>query len=141
MKRRQQVTKRRSKPLNLKSDDAFTVKQVGAVTKQKHQHRQITNPRPRIGVDHVLIVRDPPDSRIKKSPKRQCFHELFWLPRQDLNLRPSGYVALPMIGKLFGHTQVQTTAQYAHLASDSVKASGSRVGDSIGLHIAPQQVP
>ena len=45
--------------------------------------------------------------------------------------------SLPMIGKLLGHTQVQTTACYAHLASESVKASGWRVGDSIGAHIAP----
>ena len=44
--------------------------------------------------------------------------------------------SLPMIGELLGHTQVQTTARYAHLANESVKASGSRVGDSIGLHIA-----
>ena len=47
--------------------------------------------------------------------------------------------SLPMIGKLLGHTQVQTTARYAHLANESVKASGSRVGDSIGLHITPSQ--
>ena len=40
-----------------------------------------------------------------------------------------------MIGKLLGHSQVQTTARYAHLANESVKASGSRVGDSIGAHI------
>ena len=40
-----------------------------------------------------------------------------------------------MIGKLLGHTQVQTTARYAHLANESVKASGSRVGYSIGMHI------
>ncbi len=44
-----------------------------------------------------------------------------------------------MIGKLLGHTQVQTTARYAHLANESVKASGSRVGDSIGAHIAPTE--
>ena len=44
--------------------------------------------------------------------------------------------SLSMIGKLLGHTQVQTTARYAHLANDSVKVSGSRVGDSIGLSIA-----
>ena len=43
---------------------------------------------------------------------------------------------LPMIGNLLGHTQVQTTARYAHLANESVKASGPRVGDSIGVHIA-----
>ena len=47
--------------------------------------------------------------------------------------------SLPMIGKLLGHTQVQTTARYAHLANESVKASGSRVGDSIGAHIAPSE--
>jgi integrase len=39
---------------------------------------------------------------------------------------------LPMIGKLLGHTQVQTTARYAHLARDSVKTAGSRVSDTIG---------
>ena len=44
--------------------------------------------------------------------------------------------SLTMIGKLLGHTQVQTTARYAHLDNESVKASGSRVGDSIGVHIA-----
>ena len=38
---------------------------------------------------------------------------------------------LPMIGKLLGHTQVQTTARYAHLAQDTVKASAALIGDSI----------
>ena len=38
---------------------------------------------------------------------------------------------LPMIGKLLGHSQVQTTARYAHLARDTVKASATRIGDSI----------
>ena len=33
--------------------------------------------------------------------------------------------------KLLGHTQVQTTARYAHLARDTVKASAARIGDSI----------
>ena len=43
--------------------------------------------------------------------------------------------SLPMIGKLLGHTQVQTTARYAHLARDSVKASASKIADSIGVDI------
>ena len=47
----------------------------------------------------------------------------------------SGAVALgeslPMIGKLLGHTQVQTTARYAHLAADPVKAAVDRVSNSI----------
>lgn len=37
-----------------------------------------------------------------------------------------------MIGKLLGHTQVQTTARYAHLANDPVKAAAGRVSDMIG---------
>ena len=36
-----------------------------------------------------------------------------------------------MIGKLLGHTQVQTTARYAHLVRDTVKASAERIGNSI----------
>ena len=40
--------------------------------------------------------------------------------------------SLPMIGKLLGHTQVQTTARYAHLANDPVKAAAGRVSDTIG---------
>ena len=36
-----------------------------------------------------------------------------------------------MIGKLLGHAQVQTTARYAHLARDTVKASATRIGDGI----------
>ena len=36
-----------------------------------------------------------------------------------------------MIGKLLGHRQVQTTARYAHLAQESVKASAARVAENI----------
>ena len=36
-----------------------------------------------------------------------------------------------MIGKLLGHTQVQTTARYAHLANDPVKAAAGKVSDFI----------
>ena len=37
-----------------------------------------------------------------------------------------------MIGKLLGHTQVQTTARYAHLARDSMQTAASRIAESIG---------
>ena len=39
--------------------------------------------------------------------------------------------SLPMIGKLLGHKQVETTARYAHLADDSVHASAERIADSL----------
>jgi integrase len=38
-----------------------------------------------------------------------------------------------MIGKLLGHTEVQTTARYAHLAADSEKAAAERISSSIAL--------
>ena len=38
---------------------------------------------------------------------------------------------LPMIGKLLGHTQVQTTARYAHLADDPAKAAANRISGRI----------
>jgi integrase len=38
---------------------------------------------------------------------------------------------LPMIGKLLGHSQVQTTARYAHLAADPVKAAANTVAGEI----------
>ena len=38
---------------------------------------------------------------------------------------------LPMIGKLLGHTQVQTTARYAHLANDPIKAAADRIAGRI----------
>lgn len=39
--------------------------------------------------------------------------------------------SLPMIGKLLGHTQVQTTARYAHLANDPVKAAATRISERL----------
>ena len=44
--------------------------------------------------------------------------------------------SLSMIGKLLGHQKVQTTARYAHLAQDSVKASAARVAESLRADMA-----
>jgi site-specific recombinase XerD len=38
---------------------------------------------------------------------------------------------LPMIGKLLGHSQVQTTARYAHLAGDPVRQAANDVAGVI----------
>lgn len=39
--------------------------------------------------------------------------------------------SLPMIGKLLGHSQVQTTARYAHLADDPMHLAAERVSGSL----------
>lgn len=44
-------------------------------------------------------------------------------------------MSLPMIGKLLGHTQVQTTARYAHLAADPVKAAADAISSNIAEHL------
>jgi integrase len=48
---------------------------------------------------------------------------------------------LPMIGKLLGHTQVQTTARYAHLASATVKTAASDVSAEIAASLNGQALP
>lgn len=44
--------------------------------------------------------------------------------------------SLPMIGALLGHTQPQTTARYAHLASDPLQKLNDEVGASIAAAMA-----
>ena len=46
---------------------------------------------------------------------------------------------LPMIGKLPGHTQVQTTARYTHLANAPIKVAASRISDSINRALSGGQ--
>lgn len=43
----------------------------------------------------------------------------------------SAGMGLPIIGKMLGHTQAQTTQRYAHLASDPVKAAATAVAAKI----------
>jgi integrase len=45
-------------------------------------------------------------------------------------------MGLPIIGKMLGHTQAQTTARYAHLASDPVKAAAATVAGKIAAAMA-----
>jgi integrase len=47
------------------------------------------------------------------------------------SLLVSGGMTLPMIGKLLGHTQTQTTLRYAHLYDDPLRAGLDQVGDML----------
>ncbi len=48
---------------------------------------------------------------------------------------------LPMIARLLGHSKIQTTPRYAHLARDSVGDSADRVAASIAADILPPNPP
>ena len=43
----------------------------------------------------------------------------------------AGGASLPIIGKLLGHSQPQTTARYSHLADNPLRAVADRVGDTV----------
>ena len=43
--------------------------------------------------------------------------------------------SLPMIAKLLGHTKIETTARYTHLARDSVHESAARIAESIAADV------
>ena len=43
----------------------------------------------------------------------------------------AGGMSLPMIGALLGHKDVKTTARYAHLADDPIRAAAAQVGNRI----------
>ncbi len=43
--------------------------------------------------------------------------------------------SLPMIARLLGHAEVQTTAHYAHLSREALNAAAARIADSIGEDI------
>ncbi len=40
-------------------------------------------------------------------------------------------VRMPTTGKLLGHTQVQTTARYAHLAADPIKLAANSISNQL----------
>ena len=48
---------------------------------------------------------------------------------------------LPMIARLLGHSKIQTTARYAHLARDSVRDSADRIAASIAADILSPEMP
>jgi hypothetical protein len=45
-------------------------------------------------------------------------------------------MGLPIIGKMLGHSQPATTARYAHLASDPVKAAAAAVAGKVAAAMA-----
>jgi len=81
----------------------------------QHQWRRI---RSRAGIDDVRI------------------HDL---RHSFASMAVSSGQSLAMIGKLLGHTQVQTTARYAHLMSDTVKLAATDISSQIAAKLGNAQ--
>ena len=53
----------------------------------------------------------------------------------------AGGASLPIIGALFGHPLPQTTARYAHLLADPLRAASEAIGAQIAAAMAPRALP
>ena len=78
-----------------------------------------------------LVNLQKPWRRIRKAAKLDDVR-LHDLRHSFASVAASGGQSLIVIGKMLGHSQPATTARYAHLADDPVKAAS----DSVGKHIA-----
>lgn len=79
---------------------------------------------------------------LKRPWARVCKHgEIENLRIHDLrhnfaSVGAMGGLSLPIIGKLLGHLRTETTARYAHLADDPVKAANEKIAVRIQSHLA-----
>jgi integrase len=78
-----------------------------------------------------LVNLEKPWRRIRKAAELDDVR-LHDLRHSFASVAASGGQSLVVIGKMLGHSQPATTARYAHLADDPVKAAN----DAVGRHIA-----
>jgi integrase len=78
-----------------------------------------------------LVNLEKPWRRIRKAAKLDDVR-LHDLRHSFASVAASGGQSLVVIGKMLGHSKATTTARYAHLADDPVKAAS----DAVGRHIA-----
>jgi integrase len=145
--RRGEVLNARWEQFNL--DDGIWTKPA-ATTKQRRLHRTpisgaavqlLRTIRPRVpktcpwvfpgdAPDKPLqeIKRFWDDVRVKAKLEDVRIHDL---RHTFASLLVSGGMSLPMIGKLLGHTQVQTTHRYAHLFDDPLRVGLDQVGEML----------
>ena len=87
----------------------------------------------------VWGIADPVDGHSWSSSQIETVSRVLPHLRQYVRVRSAlvdagalGTSVAELLGKLLGHTQVQTTARYAHLARDSIQNAAARITESIG---------
>jgi integrase len=78
----------------------------------------------------ALVDLEKPWRAIRKAARLEDVR-LHDLRHSFASIAASGGMGLPIIGKMLGHSQWQTTQRYAHLASDPVKAAAATVAGKI----------
>lgn len=88
----------------------------------------------------VQDIKKPWD-RIKKAAKiKQSLH-LHDLRHSHASMANSLGYSMPMIGALLGHSQVQTTLRYAHLASDHLRKAAVDISNAIAAATPKMPAP
>ena len=77
-----------------------------------------------------LVEMEKPWQRIRKTAKIEDVR-IHDLRHSFASVAVSGGMSLPLIGKLLGHTQAQTTQRYAHLALDPLLVASNSVASSL----------
>ena len=117
----------------------------GATTKQKTEHRVplsaparllLAELREQASEDALYVFPGPKGHRveIKDNWAAICGAadikgvRIYDLRHTYASILVSGGLSLPIVGQLLGHTQPSTTARYAHLQDDPLRAATERVG-------------
>jgi len=89
----------------------------------------------------VTDIKKPWD-RIKRAAGITSSLHLHDLRHSHASMANSLGYSMPMIGALLGHTQVQTTLRYAHLASDHLRQAAEDISNAIAAStLKPQPDP
>ncbi|MBF0184680.1 MAG: tyrosine-type recombinase/integrase [Magnetococcales bacterium] len=91
------------------------------------------------GNDHVIAGKIAGHSMVNINRSWRAIREAAGMPTLRIHDLRHAYasvgasmgMSLPVIGKLLGHTQTQTTARYAHLSDDPLKKATRMIGERI----------
>jgi integrase len=99
---------------------------------ENHPDRPEGNPYVLWGAKEGSYIKDvqKPWRNIRKKAGLGCMR-IHDLRHSFASFAVSEGATLPMIGKLLGHTQVQTTARYAHLMADPVREAAGKITQGI----------
>ena len=78
---------------------------------------------------HLVNIKDP--WKVIRDDAGLLNFRLHDLRHSFASYAVSSGMSLPIVGALLGHSQPSTTARYAHLASDPLKAAVQKIGDEI----------
>jgi integrase len=116
-----------AKPLYL-SHEAITVLQNQRIT-TRHQSSQFVFPGVR--ADKAIVNLSKPWKLICEEAELEDLR-IHDLRHTAASIAVGQGVALPIIGRLLGHTQTQTTARYAHVDADPALRAADTIGQAIG---------